>query len=156
MKKNNFIKIPSEIVDEIIDNMVEIILPEEIKFENGDESSVKSSPFIIVRNLLSRMGILKDNKLFQTAHILKKRNKYYICHFKQLFMLDGLNSEGLNERDTARLLKIACLLEQWGLVKIVNRNLVDKFNNGKNIFINIIPINKIKSGEIICVKKYDL
>ena len=142
-------------VEEIVDSMVEVELPEDFTSENfnGDESK-KSSSFVMVMEVLTRIGFLKENTLYQTAHILKKKGKYYLCHFKQLFMLDGLNSS-YDERDKQRLYKIAQLLDNWGMVNVVDRSLIEN-SELDNVFVNIVPVEKIRSGEIQRVKKYGL
>ena len=75
--------------------------------------------FLKVRETLSRIGVAsrKDKKLFQSTHILHKQGKYYICHFKELFALDG-KSTNISENDIARRNTISRLLSDWGLVKI--------------------------------------
>lgn len=153
--KKKFIKIPMKMVEEIVDSMVEVELPEDFTSENfnGDESK-KSSSFVMVMEVLTRIGFLKENTLYQTAHILKKKGKYYLCHFKQLFMLDGLNSS-YDERDKQRLYKIAQLLDNWGMVNVVDRSLIEN-SELDNVFVNIVPVEKIRSGEIQRVKKYGL
>jgi len=82
--------------------------------------------FLKVKETLTRMGVSsrKDKKLYQSCHILHKRGKYYIVHFKELFGLDGLPSD-MSENDTARRNTIVNLLEEWELVKIVDRNKCD-------------------------------
>ena len=144
-----------KMVEEIVDSMVEVELPEDFTSENfnGDESK-KSSSFVMVMEVLTRIGFLKENTLYQTAHILKKKGKYYLCHFKQLFMLDGLNSS-YDERDKQRLYKIAQLLDNWGMVNVVDRSLIEN-SELDNVFVNIVPVEKIRSGEIQRVKKYGL
>ena len=76
--------------------------------------------FLKVRETLSRIGVAsrKDKKLFQSTHILHKQGKYYICHFKELFALDG-KSTNISENDIARRNTIANLLSDWGLVNVV-------------------------------------
>lgn len=76
--------------------------------------------FLKIKETLTRIGISskKDNTLYQSCHILHKRGKYYIVHFKEMFLLDGLFSE-ISENDIARRNKIAHLLEEWGLLKLV-------------------------------------
>jgi hypothetical protein len=78
--------------------------------------------FLKVRETLTRIGVSSraDKKLFQSCHILHKRGKYYIVHFKELFALDGLSSS-FPDTDKARRNTIANLLEEWGLVKIVDK-----------------------------------
>lgn len=77
--------------------------------------------FLKVRETLTRIGVAskKDKTLFQSCHILHKQGKYYIVHFKELFALDGKPTD-LSENDLSRRNAIALLLEDWGLVKIVN------------------------------------
>ena len=77
--------------------------------------------FLKVRETLTRIGVAsrKDNTLFQSCHILHKRGQYYVVHFKELFALDGKPTD-ITESDLARRNAIANLLEDWGLVKLVN------------------------------------
>jgi|TARA_B110000908_G_C10267965_1_gene466690 hypothetical protein len=78
--------------------------------------------FLKVRETLTRIGVAsrKDNKLFQSCHILHKQGRYFIVHFKELFMLDGKKAN-LEESDLQRRNTIATLLADWGLVEIQNR-----------------------------------
>ena len=82
--------------------------------------------FLKVRETLSRIGVAsrKDKKLFQSTHILHKQGKYYICHFKELFALDG-KSTNISENDIARRNTIANLLSDWGLVNVVGTSAVE-------------------------------
>ena len=82
--------------------------------------------FLKVRETLSRIGVAsrKDKKLFQSTHILHKQGKYYICHFKELFALDG-KSTNISENDIARRNTIANLLSDWGLVNVVGTSSVE-------------------------------
>ena len=91
-----------------IEDLIEIEL-----FEDED--------FLKIRETLTRIGVSsrKENKLYQSCHILHKRGKYYIVHFKELFALDGLPTN-LEENDIARRNTIANLLEDWELLEIVN------------------------------------
>ena len=91
-----------------IEDLIEIEL-----FEDED--------FLKIRETLTRIGVSsrKENKLYQPCHILHKRGKYYIVHFKELFALDGLPTN-LEENDIARRNTIANLLEDWELLEIVN------------------------------------
>ena len=75
--------------------------------------------FLKIRETLSRIGVAsrKDRKLYQSCHILHKQGRYYIVHFKELFALDGKNTN-LSENDFARRNRIATLLSDWGLVEI--------------------------------------
>ena len=82
--------------------------------------------FLKVRETLSRIGVAsrKDKKLFHSTHILHKQGKYYICHFKELFALDG-KSTNISENDIARRNTIANLLSDWGLVNVVGTSTVE-------------------------------
>lgn len=91
----------------------------EVRLKNPDN-------FLKVKETLTRIGIAsnKDKILYQSCHILHKRGKYYIVHFKELFALDGkpstLSSEDIDRRNT-----IANLLEDWGLVELVDPEKTD-------------------------------
>ena len=76
--------------------------------------------FLKVRETLSRIGVAsrKDKKLFQSCHILHKQGRYFIVHFKELFLLDGKPSN-FTEDDFARRNTIATLLSDWGLLEVV-------------------------------------
>ena len=76
--------------------------------------------FLKIRETLTRIGVAsrKDNKLYQSCHILHKQGRYFVTHFKELFALDGKQTN-LNENDLQRRNTIANLLKDWGLVKIV-------------------------------------
>jgi hypothetical protein len=75
--------------------------------------------FLKVRETLTRIGVAsrKENTLFQSCHILHKQGRYFIVHFKELFLLDGKKSN-LEENDVARRNTIATLMSDWGLVSI--------------------------------------
>jgi len=77
--------------------------------------------FLKVRETLTRMGVAsrKDKRLFQSCHILHKQGRYFIVHFKELFLLDGKKAN-LEESDVARRNTIATLMSDWGLVDIQN------------------------------------
>lgn len=88
-----------------------------IEIRLGDEED-----FLKVKETLTRIGISSknDNKLFQSCHILHKQGRYAIIHFKELFELDGKKSD-FSDEDKGRRNSIAALLEDWGLLKIVDR-----------------------------------
>jgi hypothetical protein len=113
--------------------------------------------FLKVRETLTRIGIAskKDNTLYQSCHILHKQGRYFIVHFKELFALDGKDSN-ITSGDIERRNAIASLLADWDLLKIVNTskseqkaslsqikvvsfkekhewNLVAKYNIGKKV-----------------------
>ena len=79
--------------------------------------------FLKVRETLTRMGVAsrKEQKLFQSCHILHKQGRYFLVHFKELFLLDGKKSN-LETSDLERRNTIAQLLSDWGLVNIVNKS----------------------------------
>lgn len=81
---------------------------------------LNNDQFLIVKETLTRIGVpsRESKTLTQSCHVLHKRGKYYIAHFKLLFELDGRTSN-LDARDLARQNTIATLLEKWGLVKIL-------------------------------------
>jgi len=84
----------------------------EIKLKSEDD-------FLKVKETLTRIGISsrKEKKLYQSCHILHKRGRYAIMHFKELFEMDGLESN-MTDSDIGRRNTITSLLEEWGLIKI--------------------------------------
>ena len=84
---------------------------------------IEPDNFLKVRETLTRIGIAsrKDKKLFQSCHILHKQGKYFIVHFKELFALDGKESD-ISMSDIERRNVIAALLQDWGLLKIVDKS----------------------------------
>lgn len=89
------------------ESMLEVTLPE-------------PDNFLKVRETLTRIGIAsrKDKKLYQSCHILHKQGRYFIVHFKELFALDGKESN-ITSNDVERRNTIAGLLQDWGLLKIM-------------------------------------
>jgi len=92
-------------------NLDELI---EVKLNEPDD-------FLKIRETLSRIGIAskKEKTLYQSCHILHKQSKYYLVHFKELFLLDGKRSD-FTEEDKARRNTIANLLHEWQLLDLVN------------------------------------
>ena len=97
------------------------------KPENMLEVALKEpDDFLKVRETLSRRGVAsrKEKTLFQSCHILHKQGKYYIVHFKELFALDGKDTN-LSENDIARRNTISNLLADWGLVDVISKSEVE-------------------------------
>jgi hypothetical protein len=110
--------------------------------------------FLKIRETLSRIGIAskKDKTLYQSCHILHKQSKYFIVHFKQLFLLDGKNSD-FTEDDRARLHTIANLLHEWELLDLVNEN---KSSSPIAPLSHIKIISHKEKGDWNLVTKYTL
>lgn len=109
--------------------------------------------FLKIRETLTRIGVAsrKEKKLFQSCHILHKKGRYYIVHFKELFALDGKHAN-LTSNDVQRRNRITKLLSDWGLVGIVSEQQIE----------DIAPLNQIKviafkdKGEWILESKYNI
>ena len=112
----------SNIVEWTPTNMLEVTLNE-------------PDDFLKIRETLTRIGVAsrKDNKLYQSCHILHKQGRYFIVHFKELFLLDGKKSN-LEENDVARRNTIATLMSDWGLLTIEGRDKLEP----------IAPLRQIK------------
>lgn len=122
--------------ESIVNNLVEVTLP-------------SADNFLKVKETLTRIGISSktEHKLYQSCHILHKRGKYYIVHFKELFMLDGLDND-FSDSDKARRNTITNLLDQWGLVKIVNPT-ITKDPVCPISHFKILPFGEKKEWELI-------
>ena len=104
--------------------------------------------FLKVRETLTRIGVASRNerKLYQSCHILHKQGRYYIVHFKELFLLDGKNSD-LSDNDVQRRNRITKLLSDWGLVGVVNE---EKIEDASSISqIKILPHKEKAEWELI-------
>lgn len=106
--------------------------------------------FLKIKETLTRIGVAsrKDNKLYQSCHILHKQGRYFIVHFKELFLLDGKPSN-LLENDLERRNTITTLLSDWGLVEIVNEE--QSASKAPLRQIKVIP-HKDKSLWELCTK----
>ncbi len=103
--------------------------------------------FLKVRETLTRIGVAsrKDKKLFQSCHILHKQGRYFIVHFKELFMLDGKKAN-LEETDIQRRNTIATLMSDWGLVEIHD---ISKASNCAPLrLIKILPFREKDEWEL--------
>ena len=110
----------------------------EIQWKQTDMVEVVLSEpddFLKVRETLTRIGVAsrKEKKIYQSCHILHKQGKYYIVHFKELFALDGKNTN-LSLNDVQRRNRIIQLLSDWGLISIVTPDKI----------ADLAPLNQIK------------
>jgi len=104
-------------------------------YEPVEVTLVEPDDFLKVRETLTRIGVAsrKDQILYQSCHILHKQGRYYIVHFKELFALDGKQTD-ITDNDLERRNTIAKLLSDWGLIKILD----------PNIITNQAPLSQIK------------
>jgi len=128
----------------------------EIQWKQTDMVEVvlgEPDDFLKVRETLTRIGVAsrKEKKIYQSCHILHKQGKYYIVHFKELFALDGKNTN-LSLNDIQRRNRIVKLLSDWGLISVVYE---DKISD-------LAPLNQIKvlsykdKGDWILETKYNI
>jgi hypothetical protein len=126
----------------LIKDLVEVLL------EDKDD-------FLKVRETLTRIGVAskKEKTLYQSCHILHKQDKYYIVHFKEMFALDGKPTD-ISENDLSRRNAIIKLLQDWGLIKIIEQH---KVENPPPIFLSQIKILSHKEkGDWQLVPKYNI
>jgi hypothetical protein len=125
----------------LVDRLVEVNLPNE-------------ESFLKVKETLTRIGIAskKEQKLYQSCHILHKQGKYYIVHFKELFMLDGKMND-FSEEDKAHRNTIVALLGEWELIKAVDSALIAE-PRAPLSQIKILPHKE--KGEWELVAKYSI
>ena len=130
----------------------------EIQWKQTDMVEVvlnEPDDFLKVRETLTRIGVAsrKERKLYQSCHILHKQGKYYIVHFKELFALDGKNTN-LSLNDIQRRNRIIQLLVDWGLIVISSIS--------KEKITDLAPLNQIKvlsykeKGEWTLESKYNI
>tara|TARA_R100000951_G_scaffold112692_3_gene113391 strand:+ start:1417 stop:1806 length:390 start_codon:yes stop_codon:yes gene_type:complete len=111
----------------MLDNLLEVRLREK-------------EDFLKIVETLTRIGIsTRDKRLVQTCHLFHKRGKYYICHFKELFKLDGVDKTEITDDDLQRRNAIAKLLEEWDLCNIVYK---DKAEPSSLNRIKIVPYSR--------------
>ncbi len=109
--------------------------------------------FLKIKETLTRIGVAsrKDKKLYQSCHILHKRGKYYICHFKELFILDGKPST-LSEDDLLRRNLITSLLNDWGLLGVINISDIEQ-----KAAMNTVKVLAFSDkNQWSCVSKYSI
>ena len=109
--------------------MIDIAEMVEVRLKNPED-------FLKIKETLTRIGVAsrKDQTLYQSCHILHKQRRYFIVHFKELFALDG-KPTNFAEEDEMRRNTIVNLLEEWGLVEVVNPDMTKE---------KIAPISQIK------------
>ena len=122
------------------ESMLEVVLPE-------------PDNFLKVRETLTRIGIAsrKDKKLYQSCHILHKQGRYFIVHFKELFALDGKESN-ITTNDVERRNTIANLLQDWGLLKILHASKAEQ----KASLSQIKVVSHKEKNEWELVPKYNI
>jgi len=105
------------------DNFFEIDYPD---YQPLEIILADSEDFLKIKETLSRIGVAskKDNTLYQSCHILHKQGRYFITHFKELFALDGKGADFV-ENDLQRRNTIGKLLQEWGLLTILNEGELD-------------------------------
>ena len=128
----------------------------EVQWKQSDMVEVvlkEPDDFLKVRETLTRIGVAsrKEKKIYQSCHILHKQGKYYIVHFKELFALDGKNTN-FSLNDFQRRNRIAQLLSDWGLITVVDAEKIE----------DLAPLNQIKvlsfkdKGEWTLESKYNI
>lgn len=125
-----------------------------INIESLVEITLKEpDDFLKVKETLTRIGVAskKSNTLFQSCHILHKQGKYYIVHFKELFALDGKQTD-LNEDDISRRNTIAKLLAEWDLVSVVSEEQIHPADSMSSI--KVIPFSQKTEWELVA--KYNI
>lgn len=125
----------------IIDSLVEVRIAEE-------------EDFLKIKETLTRIGVAsrKEKKIFQSCHIFHKQGKYYLVHFKEMFLVDGKESN-ISEEDIGRRNKIAELLQEWGLIKVVDE---EKIKSPKASMGQIKIINFKEKNEWELCTKYNM
>lgn len=128
-------------MDDVLAKLVEVTLEQQ-------------EDFLKVKETLTRIGVAsrKDRKLYQSCHIFHKQGKYYITHFKELFLLDGKPSN-FSEDDLARRNTIIDLLVQWGLIKVCRP---DAIKEPKALLSQIKVLSYKEKDEWELVAKYNI
>lgn len=122
------------------DSMLEVLLP-------------TPDSFLKIKETLTRIGVAskKDRKLYQSAHILHKQGRYFIVHFKELFILDNKESN-ITVNDVDRRNAIALLLQDWGLLTIVNK----PSTNTASVLSQIKIVSYKEKSEWELIPKYQI
>lgn len=125
----------------VLDSLIEVKIGEE-------------EDFLKIKETLTRIGVAsrKEKKLYQSCHIFHKQGKYYIVHFKEMFLLDGKPSN-FNDEDKGRRNKIVELLEDWGLLKVLDP---EKIKSPLASMSQIKIINHKEKSEWTLEAKYNM
>ena len=123
----------------MLDNLLEVLLREK-------------DDFLKIVETLTRIGISsRDKKLVQTCHLFHKKGKYYICHFKELFKIDGVEKTNISLDDIERRNAIAKLLQEWGLCEIMEKTKAEPSSLNR---VKIVPFSK--KNEYILKQNYTI
>ena len=125
----------------VLDSLIEVKIGEE-------------EDFLKIKETLTRIGVAsrKEKKLYQSCHILHKQGKYYIVHFKEMFLLDGKPSNFTDE-DKGRRNKIIELLQDWDLLKVLDSEKIEEPLASMN---QIKIINHKEKSEWLLEAKYTM
>ena len=128
-------------MNELLDSLVEVKIAEE-------------EDFLKIKETLTRIGVAsrKEKKLYQSCHIFHKQGKYYIVHFKEMFTIDGKPSN-FSDEDKGRRNKIIQLLQEWGLLKVVES---EKINEPLASMSQIKIINHKEKNDWTLEAKYNM
>ena len=110
--------------------------------------------FLKIKETLTRIGVAsrKDKKLYQSCHIFHKQGQYFIVHFKEMFAIDGKPSN-FSDEDKGRRNKIIELLQDWGLIKVVEQ---EKIKEPTVLMSQIKVLNHKEKGEWTLEAKYNM
>ena len=125
----------------VLDSLIEVKIGEE-------------EDFLKIKETLTRIGVAsrKEKKLYQSCHIFHKQGKYYIVHFKEMFMIDGKPSN-FSDEDKGRRNKIVELLQDWGLLKVLD---LEKIKEPLASMSQIKIINHKEKSEWLLEAKYNM
>ena len=128
-------------MNDLIDSLIEVKIAEE-------------EDFLKIKETLTRIGVAsrKEKKLYQSCHIFHKQGRYFIVHFKEMFTIDGKPSN-FSEEDKARRNKIISLLQDWGLLRVVES---DKISDPQASMSQIKIINHKEKDEWTLETKYNM
>ncbi len=109
--------------------------------------------FLLIKESLTRIGVanIKDKKLYQSVNLLHKRGKYYIMHFKEMFLLDGKSAD-ISDEDIGRRNLIVSLLQDWGLLKVKNLEQIAFKSSMSTIKI----LSFVEKSQWSCIPKYTI